>query len=57
MDHFFHCDLGLKCLNRRMLENSLKQIAMRDSILLNDVIFIQFSNKKWKKELERYFLP
>jgi len=30
-DHFFHCDLSLKCSKRRLLENWWKEIAMRDS--------------------------
>jgi len=32
---FFHCDFGWKCLKRPMLENRLKQIAMRDSTAQN----------------------
>ena len=30
-DHFFHCDLSLKCLKRRLIENWLKQIGVRGS--------------------------
>jgi len=49
-NHVFHCDLGLKCLKRRLLDIWLKQTAMQDSLfcskqLLNDVIFIHIRDK------------